>query len=126
MDSHQKIVQLEEELNFKDGATPISLIYKSKYMEDEESYLNYSFAIMEMVVKMLQLINYNSLSDALKTLKADDEQRSQYNRTRDFLLYNTNLTLRTFSEQVMEKYLAELQDNARSGKEVLSAETNVA
>ena len=118
MESHQKIIQLEEELNFKDGAAPISLIYKSKYLENEESLINYSFAVMELVVKMLQLINYDSLSSAMKVLNTDPDQMSLYSRTKDFLLYNTNMSLRTYSESVMEKYLQALSDKSSGGEEV--------
>jgi len=116
VESHEKIIRLEEELNFKDGATPIPLMYKSKYLENEESLINYSFAVMELVVKTLQLINFGSLKEALEIREKDPDQSYIYDRTRDFLLYNTNMSLRTYTEKIVEKYLDALHDKTQSGK----------
>jgi hypothetical protein len=112
---------MEEDLNLQDGARSILMLYKNKYMENEENYINYSFAIMEFVVKTLQIISYASLQAAKELFKANSDQSSLYNRTRDFLLYNANVSLRLSSEQIMDKYLNVLRDQAQTGKTVLNS-----
>ncbi|MDR3549679.1 MAG: hypothetical protein P4M11_15645 [Candidatus Pacebacteria bacterium] len=116
MASHQQIVQVEEDLNLDDGATPVSLVYKNKYMENEVTIINYSFAIIEFVVKMLQIIGYDSPAIDPISANFSSDTQALYNRTRDFLIYNGNVSLRLESEQIMDKYLGILKDKADSGK----------
>lgn len=110
---------MEDDLGFTDGAQPVYLLYKNKYMGNELIQINYSFAIIEFVVKMLQLIGYQSLSDAQNSLANDAAANLTYSRTRDFLLYNANVSLRVTSENIIEKYFATLQDIAQNGRTVL-------
>ena len=111
-------MQVEDNLNLYDGAKPITLLYKNKYMENEESTINYSFAIMEFIVKMLQLITYDSLQVALQKIQSEASVRSLYSRTRDFLIYNSNMSLRISSEEIVDKYLGILKSQADTGKMV--------
>lgn len=123
--AHQKIVQVEENLNLIDGAKPVPLIYKNKYMENEETHISYSFAVIEFVVKMLQLISFDSLKTAINTLELKRESQLLYNRTRDFLIYNSNSSLRINSEEIVDKYLGILKSQADAGKTVFLKMLNI-
>lgn len=117
--SHQQIVKEEDSLHLTDGAQIISLLYKTKEMKNEVNSISYSFAVIEYVVKMLQLVSYESLEAARASL-AESDAFVSYSRTREFLIYNSNSSLRIASEDIIEKYFDILTDKAASGKIVRS------
>jgi len=79
------------------------------------SSISYSFAIIEYVVKLLQLVSYDSLEVAKQAIAIEDSKIA-YKRIREFLIYNSNASLRITSEDIMEKYFDILTDKAASGK----------
>ena len=117
--SHQQIVQAEESLHLTDGARIIELQYTNKYLNTEKTPISYSFGIIEFVVKILKLISFNTLKEANTIFDPDkNDAYISYVRTRDFLIYNSNTSLRIVSEEIIEKYFDVLQDKAISGKTV--------